>query len=66
MGRPSKMSILKRQRENKRLEKAAQKREIKDQRKAEGADATDEPTTDDLEGYGVIHAEESPLETTES
>jgi hypothetical protein len=51
----AKPSVLKRQRERKRAEKAAQKREERVRRDAnrpEGA-GTDVATREDLEGYGI-------------
>jgi hypothetical protein len=58
MGKKSRMSVLKRQREARKAEKAALKRERRDQRTsgdpAEGAQVA---TKDDLAGYGFEPAE---------
>lgn len=51
MAKKSKMSVLKRQRERKKAEKAAMKRETRGQK--ERSD-TDIATTEDLEGYGLV------------
>ncbi len=57
MARSTKMSVIKRQRERKKAEKAALKREMRAQKKPEegtprGGDQL--ATQDDLEGYGLI------------
>jgi hypothetical protein len=53
----SKMSVLKRKRELRKIEKAAQKRERREQR---GAQEPRSPiaTKDDLEGYGIVAEDE--------
>ncbi len=48
MAKRSRMSVLKRQREARKAEKAALKRERREQRKAEGPQ---EVSSDDLSGY---------------
>ncbi|MEE9281911.1 MAG: hypothetical protein V3V67_17200 [Myxococcota bacterium] len=54
MARKSKQSILKRQRELRKAEKAALKRERREQRVAAAAGSGDQVATkEDLEGYGV-------------
>jgi len=55
MAKKSKMSVLKRQRERKKAEKAAMKRETRTQKERSESDVA---TQEDLEGYGL--AEESP------
>ncbi len=53
MGKKSRMSVLKRQREARKAEKAALKRERRDQRTSEDpGDGTQVATKDDLAGYG--------------
>ena len=61
MAKKSRMSILKRQREARKAEKAALKRERRVQRKETG---TPEPTKEDLAGYLAIDEddEEQPQE----
>jgi hypothetical protein len=56
MARSSKMSVLKRQRERKKAEKAALKREQKARREPEDeAGGPDQVATrEDLEGYGLV------------
>ncbi len=56
MARKSKQSILKRQRELKKAEKAALKRERREAREAAAAesDGTAVATKEDLEGYGFV------------
>ncbi len=62
MARRSKQSVLKRQRERKKAEKAAAKREDRLQR--EGGGAAKVADQDDLEGYGlVVEPEEQPEES---
>jgi hypothetical protein len=56
MAKKSKMSVLKRQRERKKAEKAAMKRETRGEEK-ERSDS-DIATAEDLEGYGL--GSESP------
>jgi hypothetical protein len=50
MAKKSKMSVLKRQRERKKAEKAAMKRETRGQKERSESDVA---TQEDLEGYGV-------------
>ncbi len=50
MAKKSKMSVLKRQRERKKAEKAAMKREERGQKERSESDVA---TADDLEGYGL-------------
>ncbi len=53
MGKKSRMSVLKRQREARKAEKAALKRERRDQRtSADPTDGAPVATKDDLAGYG--------------
>lgn len=53
MGKKSRMSVLKRQREARKAEKAALKRERRDQRtSADPAEGSQVATKDDLAGYG--------------
>jgi len=52
MAKKSKMSVLKRQRERKKAEKAAMKRETRGQKEKEPSDS-DVATQEDLDGYGV-------------
>ena len=63
MAKKSKMSVLKRQRERKKAEKAAMKRETRGQK--ERSD-TDIATTEDLEGYGLVSESSSNEEEDES
>lgn len=53
MARKSKQSILKRQRELRKAEKAALKRERREQRVAAAGSGDQVATKEDLEGYGV-------------
>jgi hypothetical protein len=55
MAKKSKMSVLKRQRERKKAEKAAMKRETRGQKERSESDIA---TAEDLEGYGL--GSESP------
>ena len=58
MGKKSRRSVLKRQREARKAEKAALKRERRDQRTtADPGDGTQVATKDDLAGYGYEQAE---------
>jgi hypothetical protein len=50
MAKKSKMSVLKRQRERKKAEKAAMKRETRGQKERSESDVA---TAEDLEGYGL-------------
>lgn len=55
MARASKMSVLKRQRERQKAEKAARKRELRSQETTEEPrESGAEPTRDELEGYGIV------------
>ncbi len=58
MARKSKMSILKRQREVKKAEKAALKREKRMDRPDGAGSGTDVATKEDLAGYGFPEDEE--------
>ena len=62
MARKSKQSILKRQRELRKAEKAALKRERREQRVAASGSGDQVATKEDLEGYGV-EPEEGPSES---
>ena len=57
MARVNKMSVLKRQRERKKAEKAAIKREAR-ARRAEDEPAPEVASRDDLAGYGLLPEEE--------
>ena len=52
MGKKSKTGVLKRLREAKKAEKAAMKREGKDERKVDSGPTNQVATKDDLAGYG--------------
>lgn len=55
MARSSKMSVLKRQRERKKAEKAAMKREQRQDKEATPESGGNvQATREDLEGYGLI------------
>ena len=56
MARKSRTAVLKRQREAKKAEKAAMKREKRDMRESQGGDQV--ATVDDLAGYGFGVADE--------
>jgi len=62
MARKSRMSVMKRQRERKKAEKAAIKREERQQRESgANGDGTPVATSEDLEGYGVpVEGDEEP------
>lgn len=63
MARSNRMSVLKRQRERKKAEKAALKRELREQRTAEkDGSETRVATREDLAGYGVVDEEEEERE----
>ena len=64
MARKSRTAVLKRQREVKKAEKAALKREKRLQREAADTDSDRIATTDDLEGYGF--AADEPVEESET
>jgi hypothetical protein len=53
------MTIMKRQRERKKAEKAAIKREERSQREKPPAEADQVATTEDLEGYGLVVEDEN-------
>ncbi len=57
MAKKSRMSVLKRQREVKKAEKAALKRERREQRQDDES-ATRVATADDLAGYGIAPTDE--------
>ena len=64
MGRKSKTGVLKRLREVKKAEKAALKRDQRDERRQDDAVAVRVATKDDLEGYGLDdEAEDEEAET---
>ena len=54
VARSTKMSVIKRQRERKKAEKAALKREEKDQRRAAVSSGEEVATRSDLEAYGIV------------
>ncbi len=58
MGRRNRMTIMKRQRERKKAEKAQLKREQRSQREKPAEDADQVATSEDLEGYGLAATEE--------
>ena len=58
MAKKSRMSVLKRQRELRKAEKQALKRERKEQRKEDTDDSSRVATDDDLAGYGFEVDEE--------
>ncbi len=69
MARKSKMTVLKRQREMKKAEKAAVKRSNRDDRRAADSPAPDDrvASRDDLAGYGFAdEEEEEEAEDTET
>ncbi len=57
MGKKSRMSVLKRQREAKKIEKAAMKRERREQRESSEAKVA---TREDLEAYGSAPDSDDP------
>ena len=61
MARKSKTAVLKRQRELKKAEKAAAKREKRAEREGVPTDQ-DVATHDDLAGYGLVEEEEPEVE----
>ena len=66
MARKSRVGVLKRQRELKKAEKAAMKRERRKLRKEEAAAAeSDTATQDDLAGYGLGADEDEPASGAE-
>jgi hypothetical protein len=59
MARVNKMSVLKRQRERKKAEKAAMKREQKTRRERGSAPPEEQVATrEDLEGYGLVSSDD--------
>ena len=58
MAKKSRTAVLKRQREVKKAEKAAMKREKRMEREAEPAQAVQVATAEDLEGYGFVSDED--------
>ena len=58
MARKSRTGVLKRQREMKKAEKAALKREKRDQRAEQDSGGSQVATADDLAGYGFTSDEE--------
>ncbi len=64
MARKSRTAVLKRQREVKKAEKAAMKREKRQVRESAEGDANRIATSDDLEGYGFI--QEEPIDDPDS
>jgi len=63
MARKSKMSVLKRQRERKKAEKAAMKREVRGQKERSDSDVA---TAEDLEGYGLVQESSNERKESES
>jgi hypothetical protein len=63
MARKSKMSVLKRQRERKKAEKAAMKREVRGQKERSDSDVA---TAEDLEGYGLVQESSNERKERES
>ena len=61
MGKKGRIGVLKRQREAKKAEKAALKRERRELRRDEGGPETEVATQDDLAGYGLIEEEEEAV-----
>ena len=59
MARKSRTAVLKRQREAKKAEKAAMKREKREIRTSESSGEPRVATTDDLAGYGFDDGEET-------
>ena len=64
MARKSKMTVLKRQREMKKAEKASLKRSNRDERRAAEPSEEDDrvASRDDLAGYGFVDEEEEETE----
>ena len=65
MARASRMSVLKRKRESEKAEKAARKREVREQEKEFGKEKvvhTGEATQEDLEAYGMVSPDEEEEE----
>jgi len=65
MARKSRTAVLKRQREAKKAEKAAMKREKRVERESARSEGTQVASADDLAGYGFAEGEE-PDEESES
>jgi hypothetical protein len=63
MARKSKMSVLKRQRERKKAEKAAMKRETRGHKERSDSDVA---TAEDLEGYGLVQEPSNQKKERES
>ena len=67
MARKTKMSIMKRQRERTKAEKAAAKREERASRATrEDGEGGQVASHEDLEGYGVVHAPDEAEDAQES
>ncbi len=64
MGKKSRMSVLKRQREVRKQEKAALKREKREQRQEDEGEASRVATADDLAGYGIGAQDDEEAEET--
>ncbi len=64
MGKKSRMSVLKRQREVRKQEKAALKREKREQRQEDEGEASRVATADDLAGYGIGPQDDEEAEET--
>ena len=62
MARKSRTAVLKRQREVKKAERQAQKREKRELRKDDARPASEVATADDLEGYGFVADEPETVE----
>ena len=63
MGRRTKTSFQKREREKRKAEKASRKRELRDERSQEPKDDSEEVATeDDLAGYGLAPEEPEELD----
>ncbi len=61
MGRRTKTSFQKREREKRKVEKASRKRELKEERSQEPRDVSEVVATeDDLAGYGLAPEPEEP------
>ena len=63
MGRKSRTAVLKRQREVRKAEKAAMKREKRVMRDSEDTGGQQVATADDLAGYGFAEEEEAAEES---
>jgi hypothetical protein len=63
MGRRTKTSFQKREREKRKAEKASRKRELREERSSEPKDESEEVATeDDLAGYGLAPEESEELD----